>query len=75
MNAIFLNQPARYGELAQLLPQASSSTLADTLTALEVAQLIVRHTSESTPTVSYSLSESGTKLLSRLRPLLDDIQR
>lgn len=75
MNAIFLNQPARYGELAQLLPQASSSTLADTLAALEVAQLIVRHTSESAPTVSYSLSESGTKLLSRLKPLLDDIHR
>ena len=75
MNAIFLRQPARYTELAHVLPQASSSTLAETLAALEMAQLIVRHTSEAAPTVSYSLTPSGAKLLSRLRPLLDDVQQ
>lgn len=73
MNAILLRQPARYSELATLLPQASSSTLTETLLALEVAQLIVRHTFEAAPTVTYSLTISGAKLLSRLRPLLDDV--
>jgi DNA-binding HxlR family transcriptional regulator len=75
MNAILVHQPARYTELAHVLPQASSSTLADTLVALEVAQLSVRHTSEAAPTVSYALTASGAKLLSRLRPLLDDVYR
>lgn len=75
MNAILHHQPARFSELAHLLPQASSSTLTETLGALEVAQLISRCTSDATPTVTYSLTDSGTKLLSRLRPLLDDVHR
>jgi DNA-binding HxlR family transcriptional regulator len=75
MNAILLGQPARFSELAQALPQASSSTLAETLVALEIAQLIVRTTSDRPPTVSYSLTDSGTKLINRLRPLLDEVQR
>ena len=73
MNAIHLNQPARYSDLAHLLPQASSSTLAETLAALEAAQLVSRFTSDSAPTVTYSLTQSGSKLLSRLRSLLDDV--
>lgn len=75
MNAIFLHQPARYRELSVLLPQASSSTLAETLGALEAAHLILRHASEGVPTSSYSLSESGVKLLKRLKPLLDEVQQ
>ena len=75
MNAIYLNQPARYSDLAHLLPQASSSTLAETLAALEAAQLVSRWTSDSAPTVTYGLTQSGSKLLSRLRPLLDDVHR
>ena len=75
MNAIHRQQPARYRDLAGVLPQASSSTLAETLTALEIAHLIVRNTSEAVPTSTYSLTQSGAKLLSRLKPLLDDIQR
>lgn len=74
LNAIFLHQPARYRDLAGLLPQASSSTLVETLEALEAAHLIARQTSDVIPTSSYSLTESGAKLLSRLRPLLDDVQ-
>lgn len=75
LNAIHVRQPARYRELAEALPQASSSTLVETLNALEATRLVHRHTSESIPTSRYSLSESGAKLLSRLKPLLDDIQR
>lgn len=75
MNAIHQHTPARYKTLAAVLPGASSATLADTLAALEAAQLVRRRTSESTPTSSYELTASGTKLLNRLRPLLDDIQR
>lgn len=73
LNAIFLNQPARYRELTAVLPQASSSTLVETLEALEAAHLIVRETSDAIPTSRYSLTQSGEKLLSRLRPLLDDV--
>lgn len=73
MNAIHLHQPARYRDLARLLPQASSSTLAETLGALEAAQLVVRQPSETIPTSTYSLTGSGTKLLSRFRRLLDDL--
>jgi DNA-binding HxlR family transcriptional regulator len=75
MNAIYNRQPARYSDLAHVLPRASSSTLAETLAVLETAQLVVRRMSEAAPTVTYTLSESGAKLLSRLRPLLDDVQR
>lgn len=74
LNAIFLRQPARYRELSAILPQASSSTLVQTLGALEAAHLIVRLTSEAIPTSSYVLTGSGAKLLNRLRPLLDDVQ-
>ncbi len=73
MNAIHLNQPARFRELSALLPQASTSTLAETLGALATAQLVAHHTAEVIPTSSYSLTWSGEKLLSRLRRLLDDI--
>lgn len=75
MNAIHLNQPARFRELSTLLPQASTSTLAETLGALQAAHLVAHHTAEATPTSTYSLTESGDKLLSRLRRLLDDVQQ
>ena len=57
------------------LPQASTSTLAETLAALEAAQLVAHHTAEAAPTSTYTLTASGEKLLSRLRRLLDDIHR
>ena len=75
MNAISRQQPARFRELAQLLPQASSSTLAETLAALEAAHLVAHLTAESAPTSTYRLTASGEKLLSRLRPLLEDVQQ
>jgi DNA-binding HxlR family transcriptional regulator len=75
MNAIHQTSPARYKTLASQLPGASSATLADTLAALEAAHLVQRRTSDTVPTSTYELTESGGKLLSRLRPLLDDVQR
>ena len=75
MNAIRLHQPARFGQLSGVLPQASTSTLAETLGALEAAQLVAHHTAEAAPTSSYALTASGEKLLSRLRRLLDDVHQ
>lgn len=73
MNAIRTHQPARFRDLAALLPQASSSTLAETLGALEAAHLVVHHTADAVPTSAYVLTPSGDKLLSRLRRLLDEV--
>ncbi len=73
MNAIYLHQPARFRTLQQLLPHASTSTLTETLGALESAHLVDHHTADAHPTSSYSLTESGHKLLSRLRPLLEGV--
>lgn len=75
MNAIHLHQPARFRELSALLPQASTSTLTETLGALEAARLVDHHTAEATPISTYALTQSGEKLLSRLRKLLDDVQQ
>lgn len=74
MNAIHVNRPARFRELSAMLPQASTSTLAETLGALEAAHLVEHVIAEATPTSTYTLTASGEKLLSRLRSLLDDVQ-
>ena len=76
MNAIQNRGTARYHEIADAVSSASSSTLAETLQALEIAQLITRRdlSREAAPHTSYELTQSGIKLLSRLRPLLDEIQ-
>lgn len=75
MNAIRARGTARYHELAAALPQASSSTLAETLRALEAARLVERRELSATgPHTEYTLSGSGTKLMSRLRKLLGEIQ-
>ena len=75
MNAIHVNQPARFRELSAMLPQASTSTLTETLGALQAAHLVAHVTADATPTSTYALTASGEKLLSRLRRLLDDIQQ
>jgi DNA-binding HxlR family transcriptional regulator len=74
MNAISQRQPARFRELSLLLPQASSSTLTETLAALEAAHLVTHLTAEAAPTSTYALTASGEKLLSRLRKLLEDVR-
>ena len=75
LNAISCHEPVRYRQLAALLPQASSSTLVETLGALEAANLIVRRASDAIPISTYVLTQNGVKLLHRLRPLLEDVQR
>jgi len=75
LNAISQHQLARYRDVAARLPHASSSTLSETLGALEAAQLVVRHTAESVPTATYALTPAGEKLLSRLRRLLDELDQ
>lgn len=63
---------ARYRDVAARLGHPSSSTLADTLRALEAAHLITRGAGPGHP--SYHLSPAGSKLLQRLRPLLEEVQ-
>lgn len=74
MNAIQSRGSARYVDIAAALPGISSSTLAETLHALDAARLISRVLqSEDRPSVSYALTQSGAKLLRRLRQLLDEV--
>ena len=74
MNAIHAHSKPRYHDIAGSLTGISSSTLAETLRALEAAQLLRRFPAgdeSSFPT--YALTDSGAKLLSRLRQLLDEL--
>ena len=74
MNAIHAKGRARYHDVAAALPGMSSSTLAETLHALETARLVNRESSsDDRPIVTYGLSDSGRKLLSRLRQLLIEV--
>lgn len=76
MNAIHGHPKPRYHDIAGVLTGISSSTLAETLRALEVAHLLRRHQAEGgSPFATYALTDSGTKLLSRLRQLLDELYR
>jgi len=63
---------ARYRDVAEALEQASTSTLAETLRALESARLIARHGGAGHS--EYSVTESGAKLVRRLRPLLEAVR-
>ncbi len=76
MNAIHSRGHSRYHEIAEAIPSASSSTLAETLRALEIAELLVREdrSGDAGPHMRYSLTASGIKLLSRLRLLLGEVQ-
>ena len=75
MNAIHGRGRMRYHDIATLLPSISSSTLSETLRALEAAHLLLRtlETAER-PYMVYSLTGSGVKLLFRLRQLLSEIE-
>ena len=76
LDVIHTRGSARYHDVAAALPQASSSTLAETLHALDVAALVSRHdlSRNGSRHTLYALTTSGAKLLSRLRSLLDEIQ-
>ena len=74
MNAIHAHQTPRYHDIAETIPGISSSTLAETLHALEAAQLLRRVPGDDdSPFATYALTGSGVKLLSRLRQLLDEL--
>ena len=74
MNAIHGHPKPRYHDVAGALTGISSSTLAETLRALEVAQLLRRRPGdEGSPFATYALTDSGVKLLSRLRQLLEEL--
>ena len=74
MNAIHHHHSPRYHDIAEALPGISSSTLAETLRALEVAQLLRRPPRiDDAPFSTYALTDSGKKLLNRLRQLLVEL--
>ena len=74
MNAVRGHPSSRYHDIAEALPGISSSTLAETLRALEAAQLLNRTPgNEDSPFHRYVLTESGLKLLSRLHQLLVEL--
>jgi len=73
MNAIHTHAKPRYHDIAEALPGISSSTLAETLRALEAAQLLHRRVNDQSPFPTYALKPSGSKLLNRLRQLLDEL--
>lgn len=76
LNAIHSRHEARYQDIAAAVPQASTSTLAETLHALEHAHLLRRVlTPEPASHPLYSLLPAGAKLLSRLRGLLEEVHR
>lgn len=74
MNVIHSHRTPRYHDVAAALPRISSSTLAETLRALEAAQLLRRNAGKhDSPFATYALTDSGVKLLSRLRQLLEEL--
>lgn len=74
MNAIHNHPAPRYHDVAAALPGISSSTLAETLRALEAAQLLRRIARvDNSPFSTYALTDSGLKLLNRLRQLLQEL--
>ena len=74
MNAVHTQAAPRYHSIAEALPGVSSSTLAETLRALEAALLMRRIPGrDDSPFATYGLTDSGVKLLSRLRQLLEEL--
>ena len=74
MNAIHSHPTPRYHDVAGALSGISSSTLAETLRALEAAQLLRRNPGgDDSSFATYALTDSGVKLLSRLRQLLEEL--
>jgi DNA-binding HxlR family transcriptional regulator len=74
MGVVRARERARYHEIEAALPKASSSTLAETLRALELARLVEREAGEAGAHHSYRLTRSGDRLLRRLRGLLTEVQ-
>src|SRR5262245_35831852 len=73
MAAVRARGVARYVELERAFPAASSSTLAETLHALEKARLLDKDVPRHGRRAAYRLTGSGERLLRRLRGLLADV--
>lgn len=74
MNAIHGRGRVRYHDIAAVLPSISSSTLSETLRALEATHLLERRQEAAErPYMVYFLTSSGVTLLNRLRQLLGEI--
>lgn len=75
LNAIQARGGARFHEIEAALPNISTSTLSDTLRALAAAELLDRaEDPDSVPRTFYRVTASGSKLLNRLRRLLEDVR-
>ena len=73
LRVVSARRGCRYRDVAAAVSEASSSTLAETLSALESAHLLERSLEDPAHPV-YAPTASGEKLLSRLRRLLEDVQ-
>lgn len=74
LNAIHMHESPRYHDIADAIPGISSSTLAETLRALEAAHLLQRVSGgDGSAFPRYTLTPSGAKLLHRLRQLLVEL--
>lgn len=63
---------ARFGEIEEHLPDASSTTLSSRLDELEAASLLDRERyDEIPPRVEYKLSAQGAELAARMEPLAE----
>jgi DNA-binding HxlR family transcriptional regulator len=66
------HETVRFSTLEDHLPEASTSTLSTRLDELEAACIVDREQfDEVPPRVEYSLSDDGTALAERLRPLFE----
>lgn len=75
MNVLHSKGTARYHDVSAVLPAMSSSTLSETLRALEAARLLVRQQEGlDRPVTRYALTAAGIRLLNRLRELLDEVE-
>jgi len=65
-------QPRRWGELRRVVQGISEKMLAQTLRVLEGDGFVLREAQPTIPPrVDYSLTDRGTELADRLRPLLE----
>ena len=63
---------ARFGEIEDHLPDASTSTLSARLDELEAAGLLERDQYDETPPrVEYALTAEGAELAERMEPLIE----
>jgi DNA-binding HxlR family transcriptional regulator len=69
---VLLQQPQRFSEIAQSIPQVSDRMLAERLKELEAEGIVDRHVYPDTPVrVEYALTEKGRDLAPVMQALHD----